>query len=192
MKIGDIAKVSKASKSKVAGEKVIVVGFNHSRGQIKVQAVRSNGFISPRVGYVKWNHVIPEGGLLSTGEPKVKHVPITEEVESHDGYVCASNDIRGVVAQDVETTDTSHVGVDFKFPLGSPVFFETEIPFEVMIPKFIHRSTMEKHEINTMCAWVSDQWVEEGVKLYNVVFLGTFKVLPESCIKNICNRPAFA
>lgn len=77
MKIGDIVAVSTASKSKVSGKKCIVIGFNFSRGQVKVQSIRSNGFISPFVGYVKERHV----AVI----PQV--VPVVEEVESHDGYV---------------------------------------------------------------------------------------------------------
>ncbi|WQZ01024.1 hypothetical protein 04086_4573 [Escherichia phage 04086] len=33
-----------------------------------------------------------------------------------------------------------------------------------------------------MSGYITDRWVEEGVKLYNIVFLGTFKVVPESFI----------
>ena len=167
MKIGDIVAVSTASKSKVSGKKGIIVGFNFSRGQVKVQSIRSNGFIAPTVGYVKERHV----AVI----PQV--VPVVEEVESHDGYVCESNDIRGVVAQEVETIDQSHVGVDFKWKLGKGVHFTTLKPFE-----YVDYELFGTYETTSMSGYITDQWVEEGVKLYNIVFMGTFKVVPESSI----------
>ena len=33
---------------------------------------------------------------------------------------------------------------------------------------------------DTMCGFISDQWVEDGEKLYNIVFLGDFRVVKES------------
>lgn len=183
MKIGDIITVSTASKSKVSGKKCIIVGFNFSRGQVKVQSIRSNGFISPFVGYVKERHVdvVPSAGKAFRVEPEIIHAPAVEEVESHDGYVCESNDIRGVVAQDVETIDQSHVGVDFKWELGRGVFFVSPKPFEY------YDEIFGTYETTSMSGYITDQWVEEGVKLYNIVFLGTFKVVPESFIEEYAN-----
>ncbi|BBI57357.1 modifier of transcription [Escherichia phage KIT01] len=180
MKIGDIVTVSEDSKSKVAGKKCIIIGFNFSRGLVKVQAFRSNGFVSSFVGYVKERYVtlIPQVGKARPVVPEPVHTPVVEEVESHDGYVCESNDIRGVVAQDVETIDQSHVGVDFKWKLGKGVRFVTPKPFEFKYePPFggTNKTTI-------MGGFITDQWVEEGVKLYNIVFLGSFKVVPESFI----------
>ena len=43
---------------------------------------------------------------------------------------------------------------------------------------------VQKHRTRAMCAYITDQWVEDGVKLYNAVFLGTYKVIPESWIKH--------
>lgn len=187
--IGGIVRVSKKSRSKSAGRFVEIVGLRTNLvGGIKEVKVR----IIPKAGKTETQFAYVSPKFLESTEFTGYVAPVVEEVESHDGYVCESNDIHGVVAQDVETTDTSHIGVDFKFPVGSPVFFETEIPFEVMMPNFLRKGAIEKHEIKSMCGWVSDQWVEKGIKLYNVVFLGTFKVLPERCIKNICSRPAFA
>ena len=176
MKIGDIVRVSLDSKSKVSGKKGIIIGFNFSRGLVKVQAFRSSGFVSSIVGYVKERHV----SLISDStapQPKAHPVaPVVEEVESHDGYVCESNDIRGVVAQDVETIDQSHVGVDFKWELGQGVFFVSPKPFEY------YDEIFGTYETTSMSGYITDQWVEEGVKLYNIVFMGTFKVVPESSI----------
>ncbi|ACL78234.1 MotB modifier of transcription [Escherichia phage JS10] len=183
MKIGDIVTVSEDSKSKVAGKKCIIIGFNFSRGLVKVQAFRSSGFVSSFVGYVKERYVtlVPKGWKARPIVPELVHTPVVEEVESHDGYVCESNDIRGVVAQDVETIDQSHVGVDFKWKLGRGVCFNTPKPFKYVDEPF------GTYETSSMSGYITDQWVEGGVKLYNIVFLGTFKVVPESFIVEYAN-----
>ncbi len=36
---------------------------------------------------------------------------------------------------------------------------------------------------NQVAGFISDQWVEDGVKLYNIVFAGQFMVVPEFQIK---------
>ncbi|HFG0931934.1 MotB-like transcriptional regulator [Klebsiella phage Marfa] len=36
-----------------------------------------------------------------------------------------------------------------------------------------------------VCGWVSDQWVEDGVELLNVVHDGDYSVVPRSAVKNI-------
>lgn len=94
---------------------------------------------------------------------------------------CESNDICGVVAQEVETIDQSHVGVDFKWKIGQGVQFDTPVEFEYFINGVGRAQTTR-----SMGAYITDQWVEEGVKLYNVVFKGTFKVIPESFIMSEC------
>jgi hypothetical protein len=38
---------------------------------------------------------------------------------------------------------------------------------------------------NPICGWVSDQWVENGVELLNVVHAGSFSVVPRSAVKLI-------
>ncbi|WWP52090.1 modifier of transcription [Enterobacter phage ZX14] len=35
------------------------------------------------------------------------------------------------------------------------------------------------------CGWVSDQWIEDGVELLNVVHAGDFTVVPRSCVAGI-------
>ena len=37
-----------------------------------------------------------------------------------------------------------------------------------------------------VAGFISDQWVEDGVKLYNIVFAGQFMVVPEFQIKKYC------
>lgn len=38
-----------------------------------------------------------------------------------------------------------------------------------------------------VCGWVTDQWVEEGVELLNVVHAGDFSVVPRSAVVNVLN-----
>lgn len=39
-----------------------------------------------------------------------------------------------------------------------------------------------------VCGWVSDQWVEDGVELLNVVHNGDYSVVPRSAVKNIITK----
>lgn len=38
-----------------------------------------------------------------------------------------------------------------------------------------------------VCGWVTDQWVEDGVELLNVVHAGDFSVVPRSAVVNVLN-----
>lgn len=181
--IGGIVRVSKKSRSKAAGRLVEVVsiqleeGISEENSEVKVRIIPKNGQTETQFGYVR-------NKFLEPVESTPDHLPVVEvveEVESHDGYVCESNDIRGVVTQEVETTDQSHVGVDFKWKLGEGVFFVSPKPFEYDDEPF------GTYETTSMSGYITDQWVEEGVKLYNIVFLGTFKVVPESFIVEYAN-----
>ncbi|UCR81149.1 modifier of transcription [Escherichia phage vB_EcoM-E33] len=171
--IGEIVRVSKESRSKAAGRFVEVAGIRTNLvggiKEVKVRIIPKNGQTETQFAYVH-----PK--FLESTEFTGHIAPVVEEVESHDGYVCESNDIRGVVAQDVETIDQSHVGVDFKWKLGKGVFFVSPKPFEY------NCKYGPTYETTSMSGYITDQWVEEGVKLYNIVFLGTFKVVPESFI----------
>ncbi len=40
---------------------------------------------------------------------------------------------------------------------------------------------------NPICGWVTDQWVEDGVELLNVVHAGDFSVVPRSAVVNVLN-----
>ncbi|QJA42541.1 hypothetical protein [Enterobacteria phage vB_EcoM_IME540] len=173
--IGGIVRVSKKSRSKAAGRLVEVVSIQLKEGvsvensEVKVRIIPKNGQTETQFAYVR-------AKFLESTEFTGYIAPVVEEVESHDRYVCESNDIRGVVAQDVETIDQSHVGVDFKWKLGKGVFFVSPKPFEY------NCKYGPTYETTSMSGYITDQWVEEGVKLYNIVFLGTFKVVPESFI----------
>ncbi|AUO78750.1 transcriptional regulator [Klebsiella phage vB_Kpn_F48] len=39
-----------------------------------------------------------------------------------------------------------------------------------------------------VCGWVTDQWVEDGVELLNVVHNGDYSVVPRSAVKNIITK----
>lgn len=149
---GDIVRVSKESRSKAAGRFVEVV------------SLRTN-----LVGGIKEVKVriIPKHGHAETQLAYV-HPKFLESTE-FTGYIAP-------VVEEVETIDQSHVGVDFKWKLGKGVFFVSPKPFEY---KCKYGPT---YETTSMSGYITDQWVEEGVKLYNIVFLGTFKVVPESFI----------
>ncbi|QIN95965.1 hypothetical protein MN04_00176 [Escherichia phage MN04] len=176
--IGEIVRVSKESRSKAAGRFVEVAGIRTNLvggiKEVKVRIIPKNGQTETEFAYVR-----PK--FLKSTEFTGYIAPVVEEVESHDGYVCESNDIRGVVAQDVETIDQSHVGVDFKWKLGRGVCFNTPKPFKYVDEPF------GTYETSSMSGYITDQWVEGGVKLYNIVFLGTFKVVPESFIVEYAN-----
>ncbi|HBU6287575.1 TPA: hypothetical protein MC469_005179, partial [Escherichia coli] len=87
--------------------------------------------------------------------------------------------LKAVPAKGIETIDTSHVGVDFKWKLGQAIKFVAPYEFE-----FTEGEEGVVNRTRAMCAYITDQWVEDGVKLYNTVFLGTYKVIPESWIKH--------
>ncbi|WCD43557.1 modifier of transcription [Escherichia phage ECML-359] len=149
---GDIVRVSKESRSKAAGRFVEVVGLrtNLAGGikEVKVRIIPKNGQTETQLAYV--------------------HPKFLESTE-FTGYIAP-------VAEEVETIDQSHVGVDFKWKLGKGVFFVSPKPFEY------NCQYGPTYETTSMSGYITDQWVEEGVKLYNIVFLGTFKVVPESFI----------
>ena len=149
---GDIVRVSKESRSKAAGRFVEVVSLRTNLvGGIKEVKVR----------------IIPKNGQTETQLAYV-HPKFLESTE-FTGYIAP-------VAEEVETIDQSHVGVDFKWKLGKGVFFVSPKPFEY------NCKYGPTYETTSMSGYITDQWVEEGVKLYNIVFLGTFKVVPESFI----------
>lgn len=149
---GDIVRVSKESRSKAAGRFVEVVSLRTNLvGGIKEVKVR----------------IIPKHGQTETQLAYV-HPKFLESTE-FTGYIAP-------VAEEVETIDQSHVGVDFKWKLGKGVFFVSPKPFEY------NCQYGPTYETTSMSGYITDQWVEEGVKLYNIVFLGTFKVVPESFI----------
>lgn len=152
--IGEIARVSDKSRSKAAGKLVEVVSI-----QLK------------------------HGVKDEDSEVKVRIIPKDGKSKPQFGYVRAkfleSAFLKAVPAKGIETIDTSHVGVDFKWKLGQAIKFIAPYEFE-----FTEGGQPLPQRTRAMCAYITDQWVEDGVKLYNVVFLGTYKVIPESWIKH--------
>lgn len=154
--IGELARVSDKSRSKAAGKLVEIVSI-----QLK------------------------HGVKDEDSEVKVRIIPKDEKSKPQFGYVRAkfleSAFLKAVPAKGIETIDTSHVGVDFKWKLGQAIKFVAPYEFEFTEDE---EGVVQKHRTRAMCAYITDQWVEDGVKLYNAVFLGTYKVIPESWIKH--------
>ncbi|CUL01245.1 hypothetical protein ACWAYJ_000036 [Shigella sonnei] len=154
--IGELARVSDKSRSKAAGKLVEIVSI-----QLK------------------------HGVKDEDSEVKVRIIPKDGKSKPQFGYVRAkfleSAFLKAVPAKVIETIDTSHVGVDFKWKLGQAIKFIAPCEF-----KFIKDDGKAAYT-RAMCGYITDQWVEDGVKLYNVVFLGTYKVIPESWIKHYSN-----
>lgn len=137
--IGEIKRVSTASRSKAAGRLVEVVGL------------RTNG-----MGRIK--------------EVKVRIIPSFGRQDTQYAYVSPKFLETRVSAPSASTEPN----VQFKWALCKGVEFITDKEFDY-IDEYGYPSTTD-----TMCGFISDQWVEDGEKLYNIVFLGDFRVVKES------------
>lgn len=137
--IGEIKRVSSASRSKAAGRLVEVVGL------------RTNG--TGRVKEVKVR-IIPSSGKTETQYAYVSPKFLETPVSAHFAY--------------------TEPNVQFKWALCKGVEFQTDKEFD-FIDEYGYPS-----KTDTMCGFISDQWVEDGEKLYNIVFLGDFRVVKES------------
>lgn len=49
------------------------------------------------------------------------------------------------------------------------------------------RAVAIKTPFVSVCGWVTDQWIEDGVELLNVVHAGDFSVVPRSAVVNVLN-----
>lgn len=49
------------------------------------------------------------------------------------------------------------------------------------------RAVAIKTPFISVCGWVTDQWIEDGVELLNVVHAGDFSVVPRSAVVSILN-----
>ncbi|AHV82720.1 modifier of transcription [Escherichia phage vB_EcoM_PhAPEC2] len=137
--IGEIKRVSTASRSKAAGRLVEVVGL------------RTNG-----TGRIK--------------EVKVRIIPSFGRQDTQYAYVSPKfleTRVSGAFA-------STEPNVQFKWALCKGVEFQTDKEFD-FIDEYGYPS-----KTDTMCGFISDQWVEDGEKLYNIVFLGDFRVVKES------------
>lgn len=137
--IGEIKRVSSASRSKAAGRLVEVVGL------------RTNG-----TGRVK--------------EVKVRIIPSSGKTETQYAYV-SPKFLETPVSAHFASTEPN---AQFKWALCKGVEFQTDKEFD-FIDEYGYPS-----KTDTMCGFISDQWVEDGEKLYNIVFLGDFRVVKES------------
>lgn len=69
----------------------------------------------------------------------------------------------------------------FKWKLGRPVLVVKDHEFTIAAA-----TDGSPWATNQVAGFISDQWVEDGVKLYNIVFAGQFMVVPEFQIKKYC------
>ena len=69
------------------------------------------------------------------------------------------------------------------------IVFETEfILFQECDPTdLLTRAVAIKTPFISVCGWVTDQWIEDGVELLNVVHAGDFSVVPRSAVVAILN-----
>lgn len=69
------------------------------------------------------------------------------------------------------------------------IVFEAElILFQECDPTdLLTRAVAIKTPFISVCGWVTDQWVEDGVELLNVVHAGDFSVVPRSAVVAILN-----
>lgn len=140
--IGEIKRVSTASRSKAVGKLVEVVG------------IRTNG-----MGRIK--------------EVKVRIIPSSRKTETQFAYV-SPKFLETHVSARFASSDIVEPTTQFKWALCKGVEFITDKEFDY-IDEYGYPS-----KTDTMCGFISDQWVEDGEKLYNIVFLGDFRVVKES------------
>lgn len=69
------------------------------------------------------------------------------------------------------------------------IVFEAElILFQECDPTdLLTRAVAIKTPFVSVCGWVTDQWIEDGVELLNVVHAGDFSVVPRSAVVAILN-----
>lgn len=73
-----------------------------------------------------------------------------------------------------------------KYGIGQCVGFNSKIAIEYTAPH-----SNKTYTTQYMNAMITDAWVEDGVVLYNVVFYGDFRVIPESAIYTTIDAVAF-
>lgn len=144
--IGEIKRVSTASRSKAAGRLVEVVGL------------RTNG-----MGRIK--------------EVKVRIIPSFGRQDTQYAYVSPKFLETHVSAPSASTEPN----VQFKWKLCRSVLVVKDHEFTIAAATDGTPWTTKQ-----VAGFISDQWVEDGVKLYNIVFAGQFMVVPEFQIKKYC------
>lgn len=124
---------------------------------VEVVGLRTNG--TGRVKEVKVR-IIPSSGKIETQYAYVSPKFLETRVSAHFASV-----------KEVESTKSN---AQFKWPLCKGVEFVTAEKFDY-IDDFAGPSKTDR-----MCGFITDQWIEDGKKLYNIVFLGDFRVVEES------------
>ncbi|AIM50593.1 MotB-like transcriptional regulator [Shigella phage Shf125875] len=119
---------------------------------------------------------LKEGVKDEDSEVKVRIIPSFGTQETKFAYVRAKfleTPVSSAFASREKVESTEH-NVQFKWALCKGVEFQTDKEFD-FIDEYGYPS-----KTDTMCGFISDQWVEDGEKLYNIVFLGDFRVVKES------------
>lgn len=65
---------------------------------------------------------------------------------------------------------------------GESILFQECDPTDLLT-----RAVAIKTPFISVCGWVTDQWIEDGVELLNVVHAGDFSVVPRSAVVAILN-----
>lgn len=65
---------------------------------------------------------------------------------------------------------------------GESILFQEADPTDLLT-----RAVAIKTPFISVCGWVTDQWIEDGVELLNVVHAGDFSVVPRSAVVAILN-----
>lgn len=107
-------------------------------------------------------------------------------------YVISSNGVTGYVspmyvseaeAPKVEKPKACVTDTDVTSAYACPVLPLVIDPTDLLC----HAVQIETPFIR-VCGWVTDQWIEDGVELLNVVYNGDFSVVPRSAVKNIITK----
>lgn len=107
-------------------------------------------------------------------------------------YVISSNGVTGYVspmyvseaeAPKVEKPKACVTDTDVTSAYACPVLPLVIDPTDLLC----HAVQIETPFIR-VCGWVTDQWIEDGVELLNVVHDGDYSVVPRSAVKNIITK----
>lgn len=179
MKINDRVYVSLLSTSRLAGEVGIVRAIS-ARGEVKVE--NDFGVIGyPNIRHCKVNNADAPVSFTRVVDDIAKAVP-SDPAKPHSNYVCDE--------------DVSHSYLTSIQPIkiGSP---QTQKEIATYLNKItsIDVSNIPRGDLLTRAVvfrdfftgaafggFVSDQWIEDGVELLNIVYDGTFSVVPRSMV----------
>lgn len=107
-------------------------------------------------------------------------------------YVISSNGVTGYVspmyvseaeAPKVEKPKAYVTDTDVASAYACPM-----LPLVIDPTDLLCRAVQIETPFIRVCGWVTDQWIEDGVELLNVVHNGDFSVVPRSAVKNIITK----